>query len=287
MKRKFTVDIGGQQQEVEVEITDQILGELLTNEVLQTRGLMTRQQVGDAYLPKDSFEAELKRRVDGIVGNGYVKLDSLKEEGDARQKVLDLLGVKIAPDGKPQLTADQVATLQEEWRNKELEPVTQRAKKAEDSVASLLDRILDGEILQAAAQANVQKHFLRPVAEGQRPPIVTMVRDLFGYDAEHGRHFRRKGDGFDFSSDPKTTGVPYKTVSEFLVKDWATQKENSPFIDAKAPGGANLNQPGGGPGGSVTINAPSDGGPMSLQDYQQAQKSAGDGGSVVVNTPGV
>ena len=230
MKHKVKVPPSAAEQEIEIELD------------LATLGLITKQELGEKYSPKDVFEAELGRRVASITKGRYT-LEDLESNAELKQKVMDKLGVKLTPDGKPQLTADQVASLQEDWRKRELTPVVGEKEKAVSRVQKLLDRILEGEILQAGVEAHLFDHLLKPVSQGGPVPIVSMLRPAFGFSDEHEAHFVKKGEGFEFSSDPKATGRPYMTPREFVL-DWATKKENAPFVNTAKPGAPKLGQPG-------------------------------------------
>lgn len=268
MKLKTKVMVDGQEKEIELD-TEKL-------------GVFTKDEVGQQYMLKETFEPELDRRVKSLT-KGMIKLEEIGQKPELKQQVMDLLGVKVTPDGKPQLTADQIAQLQEEWRKKELTPAAERATKAETRSKQLLERILRADLITAAAEAHIHDHLLKPVTDGTPPPIVSMLGNIFGYSEEHDSYFVKKGDGFDFSSDPKTTGKPYKGVREFVL-EWAGKKENAPFINVTKPGGAGLHQPGGGQGGTVKIEQP-EGRPLTLQEYKAAQEQAGTEGRVVVNSP--
>ena len=276
MKHKLTVKIDGADREIEVDLD---LDKILTEEVLKQRNLLTKETVAQSFTPKDVFETELARRVASIT-KGNIKLEDIPKDESLKKQVLDLLGVEITKDGKAKLSADQVSELQETWRTNELVPVTQRAEKAETRAKGLLGRILNADIVREGASRGIQKHLLTPVREGAAPPIVSMLGDLFGYDAESDGFYVRKGEGYEFSADPKEHGSAYMGVSEFM-KEWAAKKENAPFIDAGKPGGPKPGAPGA-EGGVVTIDAPEPGKAMNLADYQAAQEQAGEGGRVHV-----
>lgn len=284
MKRKFKITIDGAEREIEIDVpVAELVRELPAEERKTQLGMLTREEIAQTHLPRETFEAEMTRRVNSAT-QGYVKLDDLPKDEKLRQKIFDLLGVKISADGKPQLTADQVAQLQKDWREKELAPAVQRAEKAESRIKGLLNQGLSSAIVQAAAAAGVHEHMLKPPAEGQLAPIVAMLAPMFKYSDEHDAHFVGAKDGFAFSADPQRSGSPYKGVTEF-VTEWAASKDNSPFINAKTPGGPKLGGPGGPKGGAVTIEEPSDR-PITLQEYQAASQEAGEGGRVVVKTAG-
>lgn len=266
MKVKAKVPINGTEQEIEFDLNP------------AAYNLLTKDEVGTGYMPKESFEAELGRRM-----KGRVTLDDLVSNAELRSQAFEKLGVKVNSDGKPQLTADQLASAQQEWETKHLKPVSTAKDQAEARAAKLLDRILEAAIVQAAAEAGVYKNLITPATDGGKPPIVAMLRDTFAYSDEHDAHFVRKGDGFEFASNPKESGKPYRGVREHVL-EWSRQKDN-PFIDAKKPGGAGLGQPGGGQGGTVTIQR-EPGRPVTLQELDAAYKQAGDSGRVVVQTPG-
>ena len=268
MKKKYKVTIEGREHEVEIDVDPKELG------------LMTKDEIAQQFVPKDTFEPELDRRVKALTKD-HVKLDDVKTNAELKQRVLDMLGVQVTSDGKAKITTDQLAALQETWRNTELKPVVESEKKAAARAAKLLDRILFADLVAAAAEANVHAHLRRPVSEGGVPPIVSMLAPGFGFSEEHESHFLRKGDGFEFSMDPKTTGKPYKTPREFVL-EWAARPENKAFVDAAKPGAPSLGNPGGGSGGGVVKLDVTDGKPLTLQQYQEARKAAGDGGRVVV-----
>jgi hypothetical protein len=270
MKIKGKAVIDGKEQDVEIEVD------------LKALNLLTKEEIASTHMLKETFDGELDRRVKGITKD-LVKLGDIGTNAELKKKAYDILGVTVGEDGKPKVTVDQMQSLQEGWRTTELKPVQEQLAKATQRVNSLIGGQLDSEILAAAADAGIKKAFRTQVSKDQAAPIVTMLRGMFGYSEEHARHFEKKGDGFEFSADPKGSGAPYRGAREFLT-EWAKKPENVDFIDAKKPGGANLGGTGGtgGTGGRVKLDLPTDR-PLTLQEYQAAQEEAGDNGSVAVN----
>lgn len=272
-KVKVPAADGAPERELEIELdTDTLLG-----------GVLTKDEVKAGYMSKDSFEPEMDRRVKAAT-KGMVKLEDVAKDADQKKKVFEILGVEVGSDGKPRVTVDQLKTLQDEWRTKELQPAIEARDKATTRVSSLLRSQLVNEILMAANDARVHDHLRKAIRAGADAPIVSMLEPLFGYNEEHDRFFVKNGkDGFELSTDSKTSGLPYRTPSEYIA-DWGTKKENEPYIDTKRPGGAGLKTPSG-TGGRTVLDLPSDGKPMTLQQYQAAQQAAGEGGRVEVRDP--
>lgn len=221
-------------------------------------GWLSPEQIAEGFMKKDTFTSEMDRRIQAAK-KGLIKPEDLLKDEEFLKKVLEAQGKELfdpeKSKGKGKQLDDEAlaARLAEElevWRKKELDPVRTQLTERETTITGLRDRILDGQIVQAAINMGVKPAFLKPPSEGAQPPIVAMLRNTFGLNDDHDEFFVVKGDGWEFSSKPDD-GLPYKTVSEFM-RDWAGKKENGDFVDANAQTGPGLGRPGDGGVGSRT-----------------------------------
>ncbi len=218
-------------------------------EVPAPDGWVSPESLAENFMPKSTFTAELGRRAVSIARekHGMRKPEDLLDDADHIAAVVkrnDLVkkGSEVTGDGAP--SAEQVTALRDDWRVKELKPVTDELATSNTRVQTLLGKALASEIVQAAAAAGIKTRFLEAPLLGQESTIVAMLGGQFGFDEKLGRHFVIAGDGFEITSDPEAQrlGIPYKTAGEF-VASWAQKPENKDFIDFESKRGAGAGDP--------------------------------------------
>lgn len=221
-----------------------------THEVALPDGYVSQAAIAETHMAKDLFNTEVTRRATSIAAeDGRRKPEDLLGDKDFITKVMeanDLVPkgkeITLDPNKPVEPTADQIVSLQTDWRRKELEPVATELEDSQNRNRRLTRRMLVSDIVQAASLAGVKERFLLPVVEGQDPPVVSMMGDVFRFNSEHERHFVAEGEkGFVITSDPKSK-LPYKTPSEFIT-GWAGLPENTDFVDVDKRTGPDLDVP--------------------------------------------
>lgn len=232
MPFKHTVTIAGAQHEVEIDAAT--LPESAVSEVARTHKLVKG----------DTFNEELNRRVDGVVKNkGLRSPDELLDDQPFVAKVLEKHGKVDAAQAATQLTA-RVESERRTWDEKIFKPVADENAALKTTNSRLLTGILHKDILAAAA-GRVKPEYLRPVGASRIPYIVAVHEAAFGFDEKTGAHLARTADGqgFEFSTDQKKYGMPYKGVQEFM-EAWLVDPANKAFVESTS-------QPGPGMGGAA------------------------------------
>lgn len=170
------------------------------------------------YMRKDTFEAELSRRVDGVVKNqGYRKPEDLLNDEEFAKTFIEKKGLNT--DANAKTLQEQINRAKDDLLAREVKPRDEKITKAQEKINALLNRQLRGSILEAGQAAKVKPEFLK-VPEGvgpnAAPPLVNMFRDYFGYSDEHDEHFVKSGENsFQF---PTKGNRPYKDALEFFAE---------------------------------------------------------------------
>lgn len=234
---KTTVEIDGKQHEVEID------------------GVIPEAKVNELYMPKDAFQAEMKRRVDSAIEGereklleGRFTLDDLEGNEELRGQVITKLDLKPGAGGKSEEEfAAAIRKAREEATRdltvREIDPRKKELEKAGHRITALTQKALRAEIVRAAAALGVKPSLLKPPTPDAQPPIVAMLENAFGYDGEAETWFVREGDSFKVAPNA-TKDRLYMNVEEFLTS-WTEDKGNAEFIDAQR-------QPGPGLGGDKT-----------------------------------
>lgn len=171
---------------------------------------------------KDFMQSEITRRL-AQARRGYVKEDEVLESDEFREKALAHWNVQ---PGKKGLSDEDVAKIRSNIESTLVNPLKQQNEKLSKSLERLYRQDLELQIVNAAREAGVQEHWLKPPREGLPAPIVNMVASYFGQSQEHdGAWFLREGDGFAYAKNP-SQAQPFKSVSEFLP-EFVSSKENA------------------------------------------------------------
>lgn len=198
-----------------------------------------KDDINEKYAPKDTFQAELERRVESItkerkkpedliVDDVFVKslIDKRKDD------VIKMLGLPKPGEG-PDLT--KVATEAEaRVREAEVKPLAEQVKAGAEEISGLRGRDLDAQVHEAANTVGVVPDLV---------DLVKMyVRDRVGWDPKLKQWFVKKVDGsegFEFSTDPKAGGAPYKKVRE-LLQDMARDPARKAWFADRTQAGADF-----------------------------------------------
>lgn len=217
-------------------------------EVERPTGLLDEAEVREKFMPKATFESELKTRVDSIIANkGLVDPETLMDSEDFKVKFMEHHEISSNK------TADQykadLANEAEKLRRKEVTPLKEALETANKRIVVKNQRELSSILLTAAA-GRVKTPLLKGTATS-RPAFVAMVGDNFGFSDEHDTWFVKNSDGsFAF---PKKGDSPYKTPEEF-VEEWLEDEANADFLAEERQHLPGI-KPGGTPkGGRVTIS---------------------------------
>lgn len=242
-----------------------------TIEVELPEGFVGPEDLEANYVPKKYFETEVSRKAK----SAYRKtLTELKTDETKRDEFFAELGITPNPvvegtdKGK---FSDQLKLAQTEWEKTHVTPLKETLTKAEKRIQKLTGSKLERDIIAAAAEAGVKKQFLTPIAKNQAAPIVTILREMFGFNEEHDDFFVKQGEEFAYSSNPAEGNVPYKSVLEYITKDFVKLPHAKDYLQDLRQRGAELN--GGGSAGSGNIRL-TQADMRNVQKYRQATDDA-------------
>lgn len=191
--------------------------------------------VKETHVPASRFDAEIDRRVKGIVKNqGLRKAEELLDDESFAAQVAEKHGLVKKSDGAPDAAAqsqqlkDAIAKALADVEAKRIKPLEEKLTAKEAREEALLAKDLERQIIQAAAPY-VRKALLKSPAAHKQAPIVAMLADMFAYDAESGEFYVADGkDNFVLSTRRDSTS-PFKTVDE-AIAEWVANKENADFL---------------------------------------------------------
>lgn len=206
------VSVGGQEQDIETEVS---AGDGVS--------LLTGDQLRDGYVPK----ATLGKRIDRAKAATRTELlqdDQFKAEALTAWKV-----TPQDPNDPGVDIAERLKTERTRWETEFLKPVQEKVTNLSAKVTTLQKGTLHSQILAAAHEVGVADELLKPIGPKRQPMILSMVETYFDMD-ENSENWYVQGpnDDFEFSKNP-VAGNPYMGVSEFMA-DWA---KNNPTL---APG---------------------------------------------------
>lgn len=208
---KVKAKVDGEEKEVEVDDSVALPADQVTHRI------------------EDAVTKRLNRQAKSLRGE-------LLKDDDFVNEVLTAKG--IDPKTLKGLSADEVARLQEEWRKKEVGPLTEKLTAAEKRLQARQAKQLKADLVNALVKAGVKPTKAERIAEYEAT--------RFGLDEETDDFAVREGDGFAYASkmSPKNK---YKGITEF-AEEWAADPANADFIEPKGqrgPGlGGDKNRPG-------------------------------------------
>jgi hypothetical protein len=211
--------------------------------------------VSNDYVPKTFVELEIKRRASGMAKKQIAELTSTPEK---KAEFLKTLGIEPgAPaTGKAGDLQEQLKQAQAAWEREHLTPAQQKNEALSKRVQKLLGNKMERDILAAAAEIGIKKEFLQPLSPGAPAPFVEMVGKLFGFNEEHDDFFVRNGEDWAYSANPAEAKVPYKTIGEYLTKDFIKTPQAKMFLTDDRQRGAGLQGAGrGSQTGNVVLTA--------------------------------
>ena len=109
-------------------------------------GVVPVSEIGTSYVPKVAHDQEVGKwkRLASKVKND----DDLLGDPDFKSRAFSAWGIN--PDGKGQASPEQVASIQEAVRTKELSPLQDELKRERERTAGLLRQGLNMELIDAA-----------------------------------------------------------------------------------------------------------------------------------------
>lgn len=195
----------------------------------------------DDVMPRDRFQEELKRRL-----QGRYRVEEIAENDEAlealREQRPDLFRSDDDGDGGGGegrgITEEDLDRIRQEWRKQELEPMAQTVEELEAENQRLRREELKRKALEAFDAVGVQK--------GLRPLVLEFYgnRDRVGFHEDDGEWYLKDGDHFLPSA---SEGARYVTIQEDLEKkkksgefaDWfeSTTREGAGFGGSSGSGG--------------------------------------------------
>lgn len=237
-KMQHKVEIDGTEHEIELDT--------------EALGVLTKDEVTAAYMPKETFESELSRRVKSatkgkhsiaeIVEDEEILGTVVKEHGTVLVGALKGAGILKDVDGDH---SEALKRAQETWANTELKPVQEKLDAATTEIVSLRTAGLSSQVATAANETGVKRSMV--------PLIQSYYRDRTQWDDEYGGWFilDEGGKNFAYASKPETGKAPYKTVAEDIVEK-RNSKEFGDWFDPKQRAG--IGYEGGKPGAEGEIS---------------------------------
>lgn len=218
-----TVEVDGEEREIQVDPSE--------------HGLLPENEVRDGYMPRDRFQEELNRRLQGKYG-----LEEIVEDEEAletlRSRRPDLFRSED-DGGEPEgLTEEDLDRYREEWRSQEVDPMQDRVEELESENERLRREQLKRVALEAFDEVGIRK--------GLRPLVLEYYAnaDRVGFHDEEGDWFLRDGEHFLPSASEENR---YVTIREDLARkrkegdyaDWfeATTREGAGFGGSGEGGG--------------------------------------------------
>lgn len=244
-------------------------------EVDLPEGYLSPAQVQEQYVPRSYMEQEISRKAK----SRYTKLvEEAKTDPAKKAELAKLLGIEPKQPGEDKGDFTQrLKDAQASWERDNLEPLKTKLTEQGKRVERLTRNKLEGDIIAAAAEAGVKKEFLTPIAEGQPAPFVQFVMGNFGYSDEHDDHFVRRGEEFEYAANPAGGRVPFKTVKEFITKDFVKLPYAKTYIEDQRQRGAGLGGAGGqgGQGNGVFLTREDARNPEKYRAAKAAAEKAG------------
>lgn len=228
-----TVEINGEEHEVEVEVDPDEVG-MLTKDEFKKRLSQEVAKVRKAERQK----ADGKYSLDELTSNEEL-LEELRERNPELFATEDGDG-----DGTSGLTEEELERRLEKLRKKEVEPLKQELETYQTEAKRLRVEKLDREVVEAAGELGVRR--------GLIPLVKRFYRDQMDYSADHREWFKRDGDGFEPSVDDDFDG-DYVTVLEDLKQRKASGDFDDWFESSTREGAGYGGSEGGGQPSSGSI----------------------------------
>lgn len=220
-----TVEVDGEERTIEVDPSE--------------HGLLPEDQVREGYMPRDRFQEELSRRLQGKYGVDEIAQseEALEELRARRPDLFRSEGDGDGGDGAG-LTEEDLDRYREEWRAREVRPLEERAESLEQQVQTLRREQLKRVALEAFDEVGIRK--------GLRPLVLEFYAssDRVGFHEDEGGWYLRDGDHFLPSA---SEGSRYVTIREDLERkksegdfaDWfeSTTREGAGFGGSGEGGG--------------------------------------------------
>lgn len=163
---------------------------------------------GDApegYVPKDFFEAEVKRRAKDT----QAIRRELAQDPETARAIFEAAGIPLGDDGRPRVpdVSTAVQTARQKWEAEQLEPVKGSLSRLQESLAR--------QALLAAAKGQVRDEFATPLPGG--PSYVeTALGSRVRFDPDLGYVVALDERGDPLPSSSPAPGRPYADAAEFV-----------------------------------------------------------------------
>lgn len=198
-----TVEVDGEEKEVEVEIDPSDHGylsrdehkEVVSDERSKVRNAEREKARGKISLDQIGEDEELQEELQ----ERYPDLFRASDNGDSGE----------GDDVVPQDRVDEMLEKRKQaWKREELDPVQDKAESLEEEARQLRTEKLHREVVEAATDAGFRDD------PGVRRGLKLIARDEMGYSEEDAEWYREGEDGFEISAEGGDSR--YVTVREFL-----------------------------------------------------------------------
>lgn len=212
-----TVEIEGEEREVEVEVNPDELG----------------------FLTKDDFKQRLSeevakaRNAERQKAEGKYALDEIADDeellAELRERNPDVFAMDDGEDEDGMLTEEDLDRFRQKWERKDLEPVRDERDQLSNEVETLRVEKLNREVLEAASEMGFRDD------PGVRRGLRLIVREEMGYSDEDAEWYKQNGDSFEVST-AEDSDSRYVTVREFL-REMADSGDYDSWIASDTKGG--------------------------------------------------
>lgn len=203
-------------------------------EIDRPAGYFTQEEIAKTHVPVASHNdqmARMRKQVDAV--KDRKSMDELLADPEFKTKAIESWGISPNANAKELQTQIERKTL--ELTEREIKPRESKIGALTQTVGTLRQKDLRGQIAQAAVGLKIDEKFMRSPTKGGTPLIVAMLEGSFGFDDEHGEWFAKGADGKTFAFS-QSGEVPYQTVAEFMA-GWA-QAEGKDFLRSERQSGA-------------------------------------------------
>lgn len=212
-----------------------------------------KDSLKDEYVPKAQFQEELGRRVAAVTKDHKKPEELINDDtfvatllSKRKDNVIKMLGLpepgQIPDVGKVRNEVTEAV------RRDEVEPLAKQMKVATEEIGSLRIRDLKGQVSNSGVKLRVVPDLMDLVS--------IHVQQLVDWDPDHRQWFAKRTDGkegFQYSTDPKAGGYPYKTVPELML-DLSRDPTKKAWFETTTQEGAGY-KGGGGNGRDVTVES--------------------------------
>lgn len=215
-------------------------------EVPVPEGYVPEDRVRENYMPKSTFQEELRRRM-----SGKRDPDELLEDEDFLERVADRRSDFFADrfgEGGGEGDGPDPEKLRSQWEETDLKPVAKERDQWKEEALELRRSRIPTQIARARFEENL------PIKDKIGPLLEDYYERRTKWHEEHGEVFLVDDNGeFVYSPSPEE-GLPYMTIAEDLEKKYRSGDYTGDWFDENGRPGADVGSPGSGSGrrGRVT-----------------------------------